>query len=378
LGRRSGSISLNAGNHWLSGNRNLQVNVLFFPYWTENPYQPNLAAALKKKGVNVTGVRNTFLRCLIYPARGQDILHLHWSHPYLVRPGILKSIAKAFLFFLFLTQQKASGKKLIWTVHNLGEHERYQPGFERFCCRILARFADGIIVHSRCARRKTIEAYKLFGQANKLRVIPHGNYLGNYPNDISREQARARLGIGVDKKVFLFLGQIRAYKGLPELISAFTKISSGDEVLVLAGKPLPEQMRNDIKELTAGRKDIIFAPGFVPDEEIQVYMNAADAVVFPFRDIFTSGSILLAMSYAKAIIVPDLESLEEVKKAGGAITYDPQDRNGLEGALAAALSADLQKLGRLNLQEAEKLSWKSIAEKTAGLYTEVCMSGADN
>jgi glycosyltransferase involved in cell wall biosynthesis len=202
-------------------------------------------------------------------------------------------------------------------------------------------------------------------------VIPHGNYIGNYPQGISREQARVKLGIEADKTVFLFLGAIRAYKGIPDLVAAFTKIATGNETLVLAGNPLNEQIESEISQLTARKKDIIYSPKFVNDEEIQIYMNAADVVVFPFRDIFTSGSVLLAMSFAKAIIIPDLESLAEIKEAGGAITYDPHDKNSLGRAIASALSVDLQKLGNCNLQEAEKLSWDAIADETFKFYSRI-------
>ena len=107
------------------------------------------------------------------------------------------------------------------------------------------------------------------------------------------------------------------------------------------------------------------------DEDVQIYMNAADIVVFPFRDIFTSGSVLLAMSFAKPLIIPDIESLDDVIKFGGAITYDPKDNKGLKKALTEALTADFQQLGKKSFQEAQRLSWDSIASETAKLYNQI-------
>jgi len=347
------------------------VNVLFFPYWPKNPYQPNLAAALEVKGVTIKGIEDTSFETLAYSVKGQDILHIHWTNPYILAPGLSASIRMSLYFFLFLMKQKKIGRKLVWTIHNLGEHEPRHPRFELFCHRFLARLADGMIVHSRYAWKNVLKAYRISLRSDKIRVIPHGNYIGNYPNNISREQARSRLGIGTEKKVFLFFGSIRQYKGIPELIAAYTKIATGNELLILAGNPLNEKINAEISQLADGREDIIFSPDFIPDEDIQKYMNGADIVVFPFRDIFTSGSILLAMSFAKALLVPDIESLEDVKKVGGAITFDPLDRNGLEKALTKVLSADLEKLGGLNLHEAQKLSWDSIAEETADFYAEI-------
>jgi glycosyltransferase involved in cell wall biosynthesis len=307
---------------------------------------------------------------LVRSAEGQDILHLHWAHPYLLSSKLSLAIQNALAFFRFLLRQKARGKKLIWTIHNLGEHDKRHPRFERLCNRCLARLADGIIVHSRYAQGKTIEAYRLGRQADKVRVIPHGNYIGNYPCDVSREQARAEIGIDGEKKVFLFLGQIRPYKGLPELVSAFERTTTGHETLILAGKPLDDRIKAELEQLVAGRKDILCHPERIPDEKIQLYMNAADAVVFPFRDIFTSGSLLLAMSFGKPIVVPDLESLKDLTEYGGAITYDHGRSESLESALRRAASTDLTHLGARNLAAAQKLSWDTIAEKTAELYAE--------
>jgi beta-1,4-mannosyltransferase len=350
------------------------VKVLFFPYWPTNPYQPNLATALGEKGIIIQGVEDTSFQTLKYSVKDQDILHLHWTNPYLLAPKISDSLHMTFLFFRFLFFQKAIGRKIVWTVHNLGEHEPRHPGLELFCHRLLAKISDGIIVHSQYAQKKILETYRLGHQADKTRIIPHGNYIDNYPNEIPREQARARLNIGTEKIVFLLLGQIRPYKGFSELISAFTRIATGNELLLMAGKPLNEQIKTEISHLVADKKDIMFYSEFVPDDDLQVFMNAADAVVFPYRYIFTSGSILLAMSFAKAVIVPNLEGLAEITGVGGALTYDPQNRNGLEKALAKACSADVKKLGRLNFKEAQRLSWEFIAGKTADFYTEIIRS----
>jgi len=347
------------------------MNVLFFPYWPANPYQPNLAAALKEREVIVNGVRGTSFQDLADSVKDQDILHLHWTNPYILAPKISASVRMSLYFFKFLRNQKKRGRKLVWTIHNLGEHEPRHPVFELFCHRILAWLSDGIIVHNQYARDAIVKAYRLNQHTDKIRVIPHGNYINNYPNNISREKAREKLGIGLGKKVFLFFGAMREYKGLPELVAAFNEMASGIEVLLLAGNPLNGQIETRINKLTAGSENVIFYPHFIQDEDVQIYMNAADIVVFPFRDIFTSGSVLLAMSFAKPVLIPDIESLEDVIMAGGVITYDPKDSRGLKKAMTEALSADFQQLGIKNFQEAQRLSWESIAEETAALYTDV-------
>ena len=172
----------------------------------------------------------------------------------------------------------------------------------------------------------------------------------------------------VDRKVFLFLGQIRPYKGIPELLDAFTRIAGEREILIVAGNAEDRQIHDNLTKRSEGTTSIRYFPGFVPDEKIQEYMHAADVVVFPFRDILTSGSILLAMSFGKAIIIPELESLEEIIEIGGAITFPPGLSNGLEKAIKKALLSALDELGIINLSAAKALSWETIAEQTASTY----------
>ncbi len=326
---------------------------------------------LKNQGVAVSGVEDDSTGTMVVGAEESEILHLHWTYPYLIAPSLFQSVRKSFYFFKSLISLKARGKKLVWTIHNLGEHEKRHPRFELLCHRLLARIADGIIVHSRYARNCVIRDYKLTGRDNKVFVIGHGNYIDNYVNEITRDEARQQLGIDNDKSVFLFLGQIRPYKGLPELISAFKRTVQTQKVLVLAGKPLDSIIKDKITAAIGDRKDILVYPEFVQDAQIQVFMNAADIVVFPFRDIFTSGSILLAMSFGKAILIPDLDSLEEIKQCHGAVTYDPEDHDGLLNAINLATSVDLPQLGARNFQEAKKHSWDAIAHKTMKVY-EAC------
>lgn len=61
----------------------------------------------------------------------------------------------------------------------------------------------------------------------------------------------------------------------------------------------------ELKQLIKEDKDIIFHPRMIPDEEVQYYMNAADIVVLPFKKIENSGSAILAMGFAKAVIAPN-------------------------------------------------------------------------
>jgi beta-1,4-mannosyltransferase len=56
---------------------------------------------------------------------------------------------------------------------------------------------------------------------------------------------------------------------------------------------------------------------FVKKEDVSMFMQAADLVVLPYRSIFNSGSALLALSFNKPVLLPDLGAMGELKNDFG-------------------------------------------------------------
>jgi glycosyltransferase involved in cell wall biosynthesis len=117
-------------------------------------------------------------------------------------------------------------------------------------------------------------------------------------------------------------------------------------------------------------KRIRIFPCFIPDKDVQLYMNAADAVVLPFQDVLTSGSALLAMSFGKALILPRRGSLTEIVDNQGGLFYDPKEKAGMYKALQQALTADFSTMGKHNYEEVKRFSWDKIAQKTYEVYSQ--------
>ena len=55
----------------------------------------------------------------------------------------------------------------------------------------------------------------------KVLHVPHPAYLGAYPDDVSDADARRHYDLGADDLVFGFVGNLRPYKGLDDLLAAF-------------------------------------------------------------------------------------------------------------------------------------------------------------
>lgn len=340
----------------------------------ENPYLNQLIENLKKNNIQIELVDNNscFFSSLISHWK-PDIIHFHWLDPLFQVPSRnkFKSIFKSIFFILQLLLLKIVGIKIVWTVHNLKNHENLNLILDRICSVVIIWLSSAIITHCNAAKEELIKSFSGINK-NKIFVIPHGNYIESYENKIEKSTARERLGLQKSGTVFLFLGLIRPYKGVFELIDTFKQLDSNETYLVIAGKVYrdnPEITDTLIQKISDDQR-IKFIPGFVPSEQIQFYMNACDVVIFPYRDVLTSGAVLLAMSFGRACIAPYKGCIGEVLDDSGAFLYQIDDESGLIQAMKTAIhkKSELSFMGQHNLYLAEKYNWKHIAEMTSEVY----------
>jgi glycosyltransferase involved in cell wall biosynthesis len=354
------------------------VRVLFLPdYSAANAYQRELSAALERLGVTVRGDPTRRRRLLpvteaILRQGRPDLLHLHWTEPY-IAAGRHVSGWKARRMLTELRVAQAAGCRLVWTAHDLFRHDRPADPRERAFMRALASLADAVIVHCEAARAALAGELDLSAAAaDRLAVVPHGHYRGAYPDVLTRSEARDRLDLAAGDRVVAFVGWLRPYKGVAELLEAFSTLPHPEARLVVAGRALDEGYAAHLAGLAAADERIRLRPGFVPDEELQIYLRAADVVAAPFLEIFTSGSVLLAMSFGRAVIAPRRGCVSETLDEAGGLLYDPDDPGGLQGALQAAMSADLVAMGAHNEVLVERYDWSTVAQATLHVYERAC------
>jgi glycosyltransferase involved in cell wall biosynthesis len=352
------------------------VKVLVLPDYREsNPYQRDLYESLAKHGVLIRFGESfslfSVLRSIITRST-PDALHLHWTHPFILGSNRVRTIIQASTFIAKLLLLKITGVKIVWTVHNIVNHESCYPSLERYVTLSFLKLCDAVIVHGEAAKEALFREYALSHTFQRLvHVIPHGNYIGSYRNEIKRTEARTRLGLAQNDLVLLHFGLIRDYKGIPELIKDFYRLSEERVRLVIAGKPLNHAIQQSVDELAKRDNRINVHWGFIQNDDVQVYMNVADVVVLPYRNILTSGGVILAMSFGKAVIAPALGCIPDVLDNEGSFLYDPSQENGLLEAMQLALKADLKKMGEHNFELAKKLSWDDIARTTFQVYQDV-------
>jgi beta-1,4-mannosyltransferase len=352
----------------------VSLNVLFMPViGAGNPYQDQLAAGLAEHGVRVRMARGylqlfPLLQAAAFGGPRPDVLHLHWTHPYLYwsrNRGFSNLLAHRLVLQLRLVRR--SGIRIVWTLHNIGAHDRDDPR-ELRVARQVAALADTLIAHCQAARDEAIEALQLPAERQeRLVVIPHGHYIGAYPSEMSRDEARRSFGFGTTERVYLMFGRLRRYKGTDELLEAFRQLEDPNARLLLAGRPYTPEVRAELEAMATRDPRVIARLEFIPDVEIQRYMRAADVAVLPFRDVLTSGSVVLAMSFGLPVIGPRLGCLPETLGPDGRLLYDPAAPDGLAGSLRMALTADLAAIGASNRAQMNGLDWREVAQRTIEL-----------
>lgn len=349
------------------------MKVVFIPdYRNDNSYQTYLSNSLAQQGVHVNFNHGGFLSILrsVIKYWKPDILHIHWTRSFMIADSKIMTIIKSICFICELLILKLFRIKIIWTVHNIVDHEGDFRPIESLFTKFFAKLCDRLIVHCHSVKSLIQDTY---GKDLHIAVVPHGNYM-DLKNTITLQDARKKLNIDMDDTVFLYFGRIRLYKGLPELIETFKKLNSQKVKMLIVGKSFNDQITVDIKNLCKDDIRIKNILEFIPNDDIQIYTNAANVVVLPFRDILTSGSIILSMSFGKPIVAPKIGCIKDTLDDKGSFLYT---ENNLMDAMQRVLNTDrktLQDMGKHNFGLAEEFGWDKIAERTHDVYRG-CVTG---
>lgn len=334
-----------------------------------HPYLQQLYSKVASMGVTINAAKSR----LDFSKKSikTNIIHLHWIEYFLRRRNFPLTVLEATGFILGLLFLKLVRKKMVITLHNVKPHESLYPRLEHFGFKFCLKLANAVIVHNEYAKKEALALYKITDA--KVDVIPHGNFVSYYPNVISKEKARDLLNISRNKFVLLYLGIIRPYKGLDDLISALDGIltKQKDIVAVICGRVQDKNLEATLLQFSAKFDGHCIAKlEYIPDDEVQIFMNAADVGILPYKDITTSGALMLFMSFQKPVIVPDLEPIREMLGENG-IYFKAGDVKSLRTAILNSRQMNLSNISRRVYAKALEFNWDDIAMKTVAVYKNI-------
>lgn len=183
-------------------------------------------------------------------------------------------------------------------------------------CLIYNTFSDYIVVHNRFSY-ETLTSNIRINNPKKIAIIKHGGYLDHIGPKTAKNEARSELGLKKDGKYILFFGQIKKVKGLDVLLEALRKVPD-DIKLIIAGKPWKDDFSSydELIEKYHLENRIIKMIRFIDDVEREKLFFAADVNVLPYRIIYQSGVLLMAMSHGLPVIASDLPANKEIINDG--------------------------------------------------------------
>jgi O-antigen/teichoic acid export membrane protein/glycosyltransferase involved in cell wall biosynthesis len=345
------------------------VKILVLPQ-DGNPYQELLYGKLRQRGVRVRYVGRLTpshtLNLLLLPFElagcrlaGARLLHLHWVFAFTLPFG---RRAAQWWFGLVLRVIGLLGLRLVWTAHNVLPHTQVFAD-DVAARRTLIRSSDLVIGHAPAALD---ELGRLGARPRRSAVIPHGPYPAP---PLPAPDTRGR---------FLFVGKIAEYKGVEDLIIAFSQLPAGVRAsLTIAGAcPDPDHAAR-LRELTGATPGpVTLRLEHIPENELAQLFTDADAVVLPFRRITTSGSALLALSHGRPLVIPEAAMLAGLPAAAVA-SYDGSipELTRVLTELATTDRTTLEAMSADAIAHVRSIGWDEIGESTMREFSALLGTG---
>jgi glycosyltransferase involved in cell wall biosynthesis len=324
---------------------------------TDNQYLDRLMAAVAETGLEPVPIRLTPRAVL---RSDLAAVHVHWPE-YLVPHRTAAPLDALRLARLLAALQLARlrGVRVVWTVHNLGPHDASVSWAAHRAYDVVARTAGVFVTHSRAAAARAEARYPR--ARGRTVVAPHGHYLGVHPPARTpRAEVRARHGIPGDAFLLLAFGQVRAYKRLAELASAV----DGDVHLLIAGAAVDGAVATELER--AAGPNVHLDIRRVPDDEVADLYGAADAAALNYAEVFSSGSLLLALSQGLPVVSAASDAVDEVAGEPAVVTFD--DLTELRHAVARLRAVAPEARRAAALAAAERASWEAAAAELARAY----------
>jgi glycosyltransferase involved in cell wall biosynthesis len=222
--------------------------------------------------------------------------------------------------------------------------------------------------------KKVASDLKTFSN-KKVITVQHPLY-DHFGEKMDKNLARKKLGLPADEPIILFFGFIRKYKGLDLLLQAmailqFEQLNNTKKTmpkLIIAGEYYDDaKYYTDLIE-SLGIQDLIYAfTHFIPNDDVQLYLNACDFVIQPYRHATQSGVTPLAYHFEKPILVTNVGALPEMVL---------EDKSGIVAEPTAASIAQgidrLYELGEHHFldhlrKSKEKYSWEVLTNTIIAL-----------
>lgn len=286
-----------------------------------------------------------------------DYIIMQWWHPY---------FSPCYTGLSMLTRKIPK----IFVCHNVFPHERFP--LDKFLTRTVLRKCKAYITHSAMDAEDLKEIVAVPNYETTVLPVHNSFKMKN----LTKPQARLAANVAEDKKILLFFGFVRDYKGLRHIINAMPEIVKYDSNirLMIVGefRSDKEHYLEQIKNLGIG-DNIDIVDGYIPDSGIEKYFAASDLIVLPYESATQSGIVQIAYGFEKPVIATNVGGLPEVI-ADGKTGYivEPKNPKALAEAVIRFFDENKSEEFTENVRkEAYRYSWDRMNEVVVRLTEKI-------
>ena len=318
---------------------------------------------------------NIFVLPFISPllrVRGTRIVHIHWIYRFKLiwSKGKIPSIFIQFWFYFWVISLKICRIQIAYTVHNTVPHEKIFNN-DKKAFQYLENSADLLIL----LNESSFKSYSRMYPEKQVQMVPEGPL--RMPTTIDRVEYRKRLQVAESKRLIVLAGYLRPYKGLSSLLEGAAELPDTFAIRVAgyADRKYQDELGLILKQLKSQNIDIDIAFKRLADNEYGAFLNAADFMCVPFKEINNSGSINSALCAGVPVIIPNIPSLNWVPK--GTIMSIPVSFDGkfdfreLFQRIAQISVSEYNSMTESALEWAATLSWQDVAKQHIDLYADL-------
>jgi glycosyltransferase involved in cell wall biosynthesis len=252
-------------------------------------------------------------------------------------------------------------------VHNPVDHDAGL--WQRLAARRVFAGCQALFTHARSMAAELERLYPSIPVGSHR--LPATGVVGRRP----RLEARDALDLPRDRRIALFLGLIRPYKGVDLLLDAVAGLSTrSDWLIVIAGEPwggLGGVLERQVDELGI-RSRVRLDLRWIPEGEVPTLLAAADLVILPYRRGSQSAVAPMALAQGVPVLSTAVGGVPEVVRDGvNGVIVPPGDPGAITAALESLAPGRLAELGAGALRSAGDLTWKDYAIALENLLHEI-------
>ena len=250
--------------------------------------------------------------------------------------------------------------------------------------RLKQRIAD-LIVHM---GKYSLEEFKQNYPSSRNAIIPHHIYENTYNESITREEARARIGIPKNRFVITAFGKFRNHEEIKMVLNSYLRFRNKNKFL-LAPRMLPFSRRPGQRNILKRILSFIgyyLVPLFlrlrgvkagaseelIDNDELPYYIAASDVIFVQRKKILNSGNIPLAFLFRKVVIGPNVGNVSELLHEVKNPIFIPNDINSITNALEQARQLCEQDKGEDNYHFAkQQMGLNTVADAYINAYQSI-------